>query len=589
MRRPNDAPGLRSIAFTFGPELWDLRLRFLLAYTVTLTAIGASLAAPLIVRLIIDALIEGHVKPSLLDEAVAGWRPEWLILALGATLLAVSAIGALAESGDGLITARVRERLGLRIRTRMLGHLQSLPPTIRTTHRSGELVLRLVGDVDQVTRLHTKTVPLLVRHAAMALLTLAGLAWLSPRVGLACLVSLPALFLMVRHHGRAIGATTRAKRRWEGDVAGLAQEIVRGLPVIQATGGSEISYTRFAAVSEESLRSGVTASRATARLERSFELARGVVLSVVTAGGALLVLGGRLSVGDLTVIVAYVTQLLRPIDKINDLSEALSRGLAAGERLVALLALRPAVEDAPGAIDPGRARGRLTLDNVWFAYPGTDAGQTPVLRGVSATFEPGELAVLIGRSGAGKSTLLGLIVRLFDPTSGRIRLDGHSLPALALRGLRRQFALMTQDLHLFSGTLRQAIAVDAGGVEEARIWEALSLVALDGFVRSLPHGLDTPLGEDGVNLSGGQRQRLSLARAFLQDRPVLLLDEPLSNVDAESAEVILRALARIRAGRTCVAITHESSLVSHADRVYRLEGGRLAEDRHSRRLLEAVR
>ena len=181
-------------------------------------------------------------------------------------------------------------------------------------------------------------------------------------------------------------------------------------------------------------------------------------------------------------------------------------------------------------------------------------------------------------------------MRLFDPTSGTVRLDGRPLGDFTLRSLRAQFAVMTQDLHLFSGTLRQALTVDAGEIEEPRIWEALAFVALDGFVRGLPDTLDTSLGEDGANLSGGQRQRVSLARAFLLDRPILLLDEPLANVDSESARVILEALGRLRVGRTCVAITHESTLVEHADVVYRLAQGTATHGARSRRsVLEMVR
>jgi ABC-type multidrug transport system fused ATPase/permease subunit len=185
--------------------------------------------------------------------------------------------------------------------------------------------------------------------------------------------------------------------------------------------------------------------------------------------------------------------------------------------------------------------------------------------------------VLQGESGAGKSTILSLLVRLFDPTNGEILLDGIPLPQIKLKSLRSQVAIMTQELHLFSGTLRSVLMPTDVELSETRLWDALSLVALDEFVRALPRKLDTPLGEDGLNVSGGQRQRLSLARAFLLDRPILLLDEPLANVDAASAAVILKALDRLRSGRTCLAITHESTLLKYADNVYCLKEGRIVE------------
>ncbi|MFN8058314.1 MAG: ABC transporter ATP-binding protein [Vicinamibacterales bacterium] len=591
-------PSVRTIARVLGPDVWALKASFARAYAVTLVGVAAGVVAPWIVKLVVDFL----VRQSSGDPArpIDGWwtrltggagasSPEAIVLGLGLAFLTVSLVGALAEAGDGLLTARIKEQLGVRLRDRMLGHLQSLPPTVRTTHRSGELVLRLVGDVDNVVRLNTKTLPLLTRHSATGLFTLIGLVWLSPRVGLSCALALPVLGLLVRYHGRRVGEATRRKRRREGEVSALAQEIVRGLPVIQALGATSLVRERFAQVSRDSLQSGVVAARATARLECTFEVARALAIGSVTVGGALSVLRGHLSVGELTLLAAYVTNLLRPIDKVNDLIEATSRGLIAGERIVKFLEQVPLVVDAPDALVLTRATGRLTLDDVWFTYPGEAERRPPVLRGASLVLEPGTLTVIVGPSGAGKSTLFSLLVRIFDPTRGTISLDGRPLPSIAVESLRAQFAVMCQDLHLFSGTLREAVTMGAGTVDVDRVWGALADVAMDAFVRSLPRGLETALGEDGLNLSGGQRQRLSLARAILLERPVLLLDEPLANVDAESARVIREALRRLRRSCTCVAITHEASLVSEADAVFRLEGGELVADSGRRSVLEVVR
>lgn len=561
----------RAMVGAFGPELRAQRSRFLTANAITLVAVASGALAPWPLKLIIDALVTGRTAAGL--PWIGRVSPETLVLTLGLVYVALAVIVALAESGDGIVSAQIKERLGYQVRDRVVAHLQGLPPTIRMKHRSGELVLRLVGDVDQFTRLWTKTVPLLARHAVTTLVTVAGIAWLSPPIGLGCIVVLPGLALLVRGLGRQVASTSRVKRRREGEVSATAQEIVRGLPVIQALGATEAARQRFGRVSAASLAAGVVASRAAARLERSFELARGCALAVVTAGGAFFVLRGWLTVGELTVLTAYVAQLVRPIDKINDLTEALSRGLVAAERLAALLNERPLVTDRGDAVPVTRTEGRIELHDVWFSYPTEGAPRAPVLRGVTLACEPGTLTVLVGQSGAGKSTIGSLIVRLFDPTAGQVRLDGRPLPSITLATLRAQIAVMTQDLHLFSGTLREALAGTSPGADETRLWEALSFVALDEFVRTLPMQLDAPIGEDALNLSGGQRQRLSLARAFLLDRPILLLDEPLANVDAASARVILGALDRLRVGRTCLAITHESALVERADVVYRLTHG----------------
>jgi ATP-binding cassette subfamily B protein len=566
------------LARTFGADVRRHRRRVGLAFACAFTSVAADIVSPWPLKVIIDRVLGAKPLHGWLRDVGGPLGRDGLVLLLVGAFVAVTVAGAIATMFERLLTARVRERLSLELRDRLLGHLQALPPTVRTSHRSGELVLRIVGDVDLFVRLLTKTCPLIARYAVTAFGTLAAMCWIAPRLALVNVALLPGMYLLARRYGVSLTATTRDKRRCEGEVAGLAQEIVRGLPATQALGGDGHARERFKETNARSLRAGVKATRSAARMEQAFDIARGAAVALVTAGGAALVLRGRLTVGDLTVVVAYVTQLLKPVDKINELTDSLMRGLVAGERLVALLAQAPLVQDAPGARDVGRAVGHLELRDVWFAYPGADRGR-PVLRGANLRVAPGELAVLVGASGAGKSTLLSLLVRLFDPTSGSILLDGRPLPTITLRSLRAQIGIVTQETHLFSGTIRDALTPAGVPEDDERMWGVLRLVALDAFVAALPNGLETRLGEDALDLSGGQRQRLSLARAFLLDRPILLLDEPLSNVDPESAEVIMDALRQMRRSRTCIAITHQLALAEIGDAVFRLEDGRIVEER----------
>jgi ABC-type multidrug transport system fused ATPase/permease subunit len=445
--------------------------------------------------------------------------------------------------------------------------------------------MRLVDDVDLFVRLLTRTLPTLFEYLVTTAATLALMFWLQPWLALISVALVPGLVALMRYFGVRLGAASREKRRHEGEVAGLTQEIVRGLPVIQALGGERQARERFRQLNTRSQHAGQQATRVAASMERTLRIVHGAATAVVVGIGALLVLRGSLTLGALIVLSTYLTQLLRPVERLNDLAETASKALAGGERLLGLLDQQPAVRDAPGAVTLGRARGVIELRDVWFSYSGPGRQRGTVLRGVNLRLQPGELAVLVGASGAGKSTLLSLLVRLFDPTEGTILLDGIPLTMISIDSLRRQIATMAQDTRLFAGSIRQAVAPVEGTIADERIWDALALVAMDGFVRGLPERLDTALGEDGVNLSGGQRQRLSLARAFLLDRPVLLLDEPLSNVDAESEAVIVAALARWRSGRACLAITHRLTLFQHADVVYRLQEGRLVEHPHARRLV----
>lgn len=565
----------------FAPDLRPHRRTLTAAYLFRLLSVAAAVVSPWPLKVIIDNVIARRPLPSGL-RAFHNVSPEWLVVWLSLFFVAATIVGAVTNALEKNLSARVRERLTLSLRDRLLAHLQTLPPTFRTNNRSGELVLRLVDDSDLFVRILTKTLPVLFQNVATVLLILVVMLWLDLRLAAFGVVLVPALAAVIRHYSRSLWAASRDKRRHEGKVSGLAQEIVRGLPVIQALGGERQARTRFERRNRKRLRAGVEETRVAVRMEQTLQIAQGFALALMTGAGALLVLRGQLTVGELTVFAAYVAQLLKPVEKLNDLSETAGRGFAGGERLLALLAQEPAVSDAPGATEVGRMRGLVEFRNVWFRYPEEDARDERaeyVLRGVDMRLEPGRLTVLLGQSGAGKSTIMSLLVRLYDPTGGRITLDGRPLREITLRSLRAQVAVMTQDTHLFSGSLRRALVPDGAEPTAEKIWEALALVALDEFVRELPRQLETKLGEDALNLSGGQRQRLSLARAFLLDRPVLLLDEPLANVDDASAAVILRALDRLRATHTCLAITHQTQLLDYADVVYRLEDGRVyAED-----------
>jgi subfamily B ATP-binding cassette protein MsbA len=577
MRIDDNRRSWREVARTFGPDILVHRREIIRSYAFRVLEVATGVLAPWPLKIVIDHVLSSRPLPGALRQLDWGLSGTGVVIAAGVAIVVISTVRGAADARQKTIGARIRERLSLQLRDRMLAHLQRLPPTLRTSHRSGELVLRIVGDVEMFVRLQTRILPAIFENGLTTLATFAVMVWIAPPLALLTLAILPALALLLRHYGRRLRAASRAKRRHEGNVAGLAQEIVRGLPAIQALGGERHSRERFARMNAQSLQAGVEETRATVQMEQAMRLAHGLSVALIVCVGARLVTNGTLTIGGLTVMASYIVQLLKPIERLNDIAETASRGLTGGERLMALLALSPAVEDAPDAVAMTRASGVVEFREVSFGYPTLDGGPIPVLRGVTLRVEPNQMMVLVGPSGAGKSTLIGLLLRLFDPDSGVILLDGRPLRSITLASLRAQVASMAQDTHLFAGTVRSALLPAGAELPDHRLWEALALVALDEFVRTLPRALDAALGEDGVNLSGGQRQRLSLARAFLLDRPILVLDEPLAHVDAESEAVIVRALQRLRAGRTCIAVTRQPALFECADIIYRLDNGRVVE------------
>ena len=553
---------------TFGADLWTQRRLLGLSYLYTVVAVAALLFAPWPLQMIIDKVIAGK-PPPLLDAL----SPDLQIVLLALLAIGVAVVRALFSALEKITNAKVRERVALNLRDRLLNHLQSLPLASHAQQRSGELVLRLVDDVNIFARFLTKALPLIFNHALTTISTLVVMYWLEPRlaaVGAAVLIIITAL---ARFYTTPLRTASRAKRGGEGRVAALAQEIMRGLPSVQALGLEQYTRGRFRAVNSRSLRAGVQEVRVAVSMERAMSIAKAFALAVMSAAGALLVLRQALSVGELTVFVAYMTQLLKPVEKVNEMAASMIRGLTRGEKLLQLLDSLPSVKERSDAIKLTRARGDIELRGVSFAYPQSDSAET-VFDNLSARIEPGCLCVLIGSSGGGKSTLLALLLRLYPPGGGEIRLDGIPLDQIRLADLRRQFAVVVQQTHLFAGTLREALCLGES-MPDSALWNALEQVALADHVRTLAAGLDALLGEDGANLSGGQRARLGLARAFLLDRPILLLDEPTANVDPVSRQVILDALHRIRQGRTCIVVTHQQDVAERADRVLHLVKKRL--------------
>ena len=543
------------------------------AYTFRAVAVVGGILAPWPLKLLIDHVIVTRKSflPALMRDQVS---PGVVVLVLTLGFVVITVIAAVANAIERNLSATIREKLTLQVRDRLLAHLLTLPPTIRTRHRSGELVLRIVEDSDLFVRVLTKTLPQLFQHGLALVITCAAMFWLDARLALAGVVCLLPAVVFVRRDGQRLWMASRQKRTCEGHVTGLAQEVVRGMAVIQASGDEAWTRQAFDAVNRIRVAAGRRETAVAVSLERTLQILQGLSMAVVTGGGAWLVLRHRMSLGDLTLMTAYVAQLLKPVEKLNDLAETTGRGMAGGERLLRLLEMRPLVQDRIGATPLRRSAGLVELRDVWFTYP--DRGR-PVLRGVTLRLRPRQLTVLVGASGAGKSTLMSLLVRLFEPTRGEILLDGIPLPSIQLASLRDQFAVLSQDTHLFAGSIREVLQPRDTTLEDATLWRALALVSLDRFVGQTPRRLDTALGEDGVNLSGGQRRRLALARAFLLNRPILLLDEPLANLDPESAAVILAAIDTLRATCTCFAVTHDQLLVDRADRVCRLVDGKLVD------------
>ncbi len=549
--------------------LWRERKLLCAAYAAALIAVACVVVAPWPLKIIIDGVLGTAPLPGWLTRT--GLSSTLTIAVLGGAGALAGIIAAIAGAQEKNLNALVRERATLEVRDTLLAHLQTLSLNSDPAARNGELAMRIMDDVQQVVRLWTKTAPMVARHAGVTLSLLCVMWSLDPRLGLTGIATIGILLAITRLHARSLQRAAHDKRTQEGEVAGLTQELIRGLANVQTPQAAAAMRADFRQRNVASLEAGVRENQTAVAMERTMQIANALAMAAVTGFGAWLVLQRLVSLGELTVFLTYMTQLLKPVEKVNELASNTSRALVRAARVHELLQRAPAVLETTTPLALAAPVGVIEARGVTFSYPAS-AAQPAVrlLDNINVRFAPGALHVIGGASGSGKTTFFRLLTRTFDPVAGELYFDDIAYRALGLRDLRRQVLFIAQVTHVFAGTLRQAVTPPGQTLADADLLDALDQVALAGFVGGLAQGLDTVLGEDAANLSGGQRTRLAIARAILSECRVLLFDEPLANIDALSQRVIVQALETLARERTCLVVSHQVSAFSRNVRWYQL-------------------
>jgi len=556
----------------FLPDLLQQKNLLMLSYGASLLGVILLLLLPWPLKLLIDEVLIGNGTLSMPWMQQYSVQTQVICIALG--MVSLTTLVAVLSSLEKIALARARERMALDLRERVLRHIQNLGGEYLIRMSSGELLLRLVDDVGRTTRLFCKTIPLALRYLVTAAFILLATFWIDWRIGLFSLLIVCVLSAVVLNFADSLQHTSHDKRDKEGEVAGFTSEIIQGMTPVQAMGLEEHVCRKYRMKNSRSLAAGVAEVVMAVRMERRVQIIGGISVGLVAGTGGLLVVSGNLTVGVLTVCVAYISQLLKPVEKINETTSAVTRGLARAQKLVALLDQVPDLQDGPRTLDADGIGGELELRDVCFRY---SSDSEMILRGLSMSLRPGRLVVILGANGSGKSTLVKLLLRLVQPEKGDISWNGRPIQDFKSSDLHKQFAVCLQDAQLFSGSLRSVLTTltDAQGesVCDEELWRLLSEVGLDEHIRGLPEQLNTPVDESGRLFSGGQRARILLAQVLLSRRPVLLLDEPLANIDEESGRILVQTLLRYRPGKIILAISHEKELANWADEIYELEQG----------------
>lgn len=568
-----------SVTSHFYRRLWqEVRpYRTHLAGLFLLSALGAPLAllTPLPLKIAVDHVIGGERMGGLLGRLVPSWvqgSEGWLLLFAVGLVVTVALLGQARDFGLSLLTTYTGERMLRGFRGRLFRHVQRLSLSYHDTRGTADSTYRIQYDA---TGLQSLTVEGLVPLMSSAL-TLGSMIYVTTRINwrlaLVALGVSPAIFVISRVYRRRLRSQSREVKKLESSALAVVHEVLGAARVVKAFCQEDREAGRFIARSNE----GMKARLALAVQEGGL----GLLVALVTALGvaAVLYIGVRdirahtLKLGELLLVMGYLAQLYSPLKTIGKKMAGMQNHLAGLERAFALLDEAPEVPEKPHARPLVRARGAVSFRSVSFGY----APDRPVLRELSLELEPGMCLGIAGKTGAGKTTLVNLLTRFYDPTRGRILLDGVDLRDYRLRDLRHQFGLVLQEPVLFSSSIAENIAYARADATANQIRAAAAAANAHEFITGLPQGYETPVGERGMRLSGGERQRISLARAFLRDAPILILDEPTSSLDMKTEAMVVEAMERLTRGRTTFIITHRPSALKHCDLVLRIEEGRCA-------------
>jgi len=557
--------------------LQEIRPHWLaLAMLLALDAMAAPVAlfVPLPLKIVVDNVLGSQPLPQFLELLVPSWMvasPDatlWLAVSL---ILLIALLGLMQGLGSWILQEYLGEKIGLEFRSKLFKHVSQLSLAQHDKRGGSDLTYRIQYDA-----LAIKWLVMVALTLMTALLTLLGMLYVITRLnfwlGMIALAIVPVLVFLTQIYSRRLRSSWHRVKTAETSALSGVQEVIGAIRVVKAFGQEHREQKRLFDLARQSVRERVRVIVA----ESEFNLLVGITIAVGTASvlfiGAEAVQAERLTTGELVLVMAYIVQLYAPIRVMGKQVAAQQESLVSAERMLSILDEHPAVGETPKARALVRAKGHVVFADVGFAYDSASWA----LRNVSFDVAAGSTVGIVGKTGAGKTTLVNLLTRFYDPTEGMIYLDGNDLRTYRIADLRNQFSIVLQEPVLFPTSIAENIAYGAPEANQDAIIAAAKMANAHDFVVELPEGYDTLVGDRGVRLSGGERQRISLARAFVKDSPLLILDEPTSSVDTQTEDAIIDATLRLIANRTTFIIAHRRSTLRHCDMLLLLNEGRLA-------------
>jgi len=544
-----------------------------------LAAVGsaaANLLEPWPLKIVLDNVLKQKSGNGWINHLIARTTDGSALAALNfaaISVLVIALAGALCSYAEKYLTTNVGQWVMHDLRQRVYFHLQRLSLAYHDENRTGDLISRVTSDIDSIQSFITSN----LLDSVLNVITLVGMVavmfYSNWKFTLVALSVAPPLALVVFRYTRSIKKASREVRKKEGEIVSVIQEVLGSMRVVKAFAREDYEVHRLEEESLENVEIALRARNMKARLAPLVSLIVAVGTALVLWTGSRMVLNGSLSAGLLIMFIWYLGKMYKPMQDLSKMTDAYSKAAVGYERIREVLDTDFEVKDLPGAKDVPRLKGVVEFEHVTFGYD----PKCPVLTDLTFRIEAGQVAAFVGPTGAGKSTIISLIPRLYDPTSGVIKLDGADIRSFKQRSIRSQISFVLQDTVLFQGTVWHNISYGKPNASRDEILKAAEAANAHEFIEKMPNGYDTIVGERGMTLSGGQRQRIAIARAVIRNSPILVLDEPSSGLDAESEKLVFDALEVLMKGKTSIVIAHRLSTIRSADIIFVLKDGAIVE------------
>jgi ATP-binding cassette subfamily B protein/subfamily B ATP-binding cassette protein MsbA len=593
----SNRPNFRPLAGIITRFSGNSRRVFLLAAIMLVLEAGSATLIPLVTAFAIKR-VETFFAQGLeaLAAGVISILPIIALVVVG--IIGLTMLNSLCDSLAEIYLAQGGRQVGYNLRVFLYNHLQKLSLSFHTQSRTGDVLTKVTSDVAAVENFIIGNLSDFVGSVLTLIFYLAALVWRSGSVWqtinepgvfilpLIALLIIPLMALITSYFTGRIKAASKRLRSSEGELASAAQEMLASIRVVQVYGQGDYEQSLFSGQSKKAMNAALEAASYQARFSWIVSVLSAVAQSAVIVVSIWLIFRVRnleiMGIAELTLALKYIDDMFKPTKKLISEWNALGKLSASLDSIGELMALKPEVHDKPGAIPAPPLRGQIEFRNVVFSYPVIESSKKkkeaqarPTLNGLSFTIKPGQVVAVVGHTGAGKSTIAQLIPRLYDPNEGQVLIDGHNIRDFTLESLRAQMSMVLQESILFTGSIVENIAYGRPDASGPEIIEAARDANAHEFISKFPDGYYTVLTERGSNLSGGQRQRIAIARAFIRDTPILILDEPSTGLDAESTELVLQALRKLMKGKTTIIISHELNLIRNADKIIVIKEGQI--------------